>query len=157
MNDLMLKDEVDTHSIALAIARNALGMQYPAAELIQHLGIDTPTFIALTRNAQFKRMVKAYRLELERDNEGIRLKSAIALEDSIPVLHRIIHDRETPPNVVVQGCKQLADQAGINKQEEKAVGAGFQINIDLSGLSAARVTAQTNLKEVIEHDTGGDG
>lgn len=125
----------DEHQLALEIARNDLGMQRSIPELIAYLHIDKDVLLALLKNPQFKSMVRAYRAELEKDHEGVRLKSAIALEDSIPLLHRIIHHPDTPPNVVVQGCKQLADMAGLNKtQQAEAQGAGFVVNIDLSGL-----------------------
>jgi hypothetical protein len=127
----------DENVIALELARNHLGMGLSVPELIAKLNITEETLKLLLKNENFKQMVRAYRAELERDHEGVRLKSAIALEDSIPRLHRLIHDPETPANVVVQGCKQLGDMAGINKQQTdvKTAGSGFVVNIDLSGLS----------------------
>jgi hypothetical protein len=127
--------QTEEHQIALEIAKNDLGMQLPIRDLLNKLGLSAQALRALLANDNFKKMVRAYRSELEKDHEGVRLKSAIALEDSIPHLHKIIHDPDTPPNVVVQGCKQLAEMAGLNRSSNDApTGSGFVVNIDLSGL-----------------------
>jgi hypothetical protein len=137
MKDLAKETFVDEHELALQLARNALGMQLPVEEVLDRLGIAPAELIQLSKSNNFREMVKSYRSELEKDGEGIRLKSAVALEHSIKRLYRLIHDVETPANVVVQGVKQLADMAGVSKPEVQnvATGAGFVVNIDLSGLT----------------------
>lgn len=147
-DQLMTQEFLDEHELALALARNALGMQLPVADLLKQLGIDPKTLLRLSKSEAFTSMVKQYRAELEKDGEGIRLKSAVALEHSIPRLYALIHNHDTPGNVVVQGVKQLADMADINKRsQEVAPGTGFQVNIDLSGLAQlnnpANITSTT--------------
>ena len=138
--NLIPQDDTPIHQIALAIARNKLGMQLPAMALAASLGVEPSLLLELLHNKEFVKVVRKYKRELEEDNEGIRLKSAIALEDCIPALHKLVHDADTPPNVVVQGFKALAETAHANKQEDKKVsGPGFTINIDLSGLKDAGV------------------
>ena len=136
MTELMSAHFMDEQQLALALARNALGMQLPVSELCIQMGVDVQQIVTLSKNKSFIAMVKDYRAELEKDGEGIRLKSAVALEHSIPKLYSLVHNVDTPANVVVQGIKQMADMAGVNKQEVGAVaaGSGFVVNIDLSGL-----------------------
>lgn len=136
-------EEVPVHQIALAVARNYLGMQLPLTELLESLGLSPYTMSALLSNDEFGKLVCKYRRELEEDNEGIRLKSAIALEACIPQLYRLVHDHETPPTVVVQGFKALAETAGVTKQDAKTpAGPGFTINIDLSGMRELTTAAE---------------
>lgn len=149
---LLITKEPSEHEIALAIARNHIGEELPIVNLLPMLGISAERFMSLGNNASFKAMVQSYRAELEKDHEGIRIKSAIALEDCIPVMHRVIHDRDTPPAAVVSGVKQLADMAGVSKDEKVQAGAGFSISIDLSGLEAfaKKMDEQQAGKTVIE-------
>ena len=142
MNELKSASFVDEHELALALARNALGMKLPITELLTQLGIDPNSMLALANNQSFKDMVKSYRAELEKDGEGIRLKSAVALEHSIPKLYALVHNDDTPANVVVQGIKQMADMAAINKQDTiMPTGSGFVVNINLSGLDKLALKA----------------
>ena len=136
MSQLPSVDFLDEHDLALALARNQLGMKLPVTELLEQIGIEPKYLLALSKNDAFRQMVKNYRAELEKDGEGIRLKSAVALEHSIPRLYSLVHNKDTPANVVVQGIKQMADMAGVTKPQEQAkqAGTGFQVNIDLSGL-----------------------
>ena len=142
MTELMSAHFMDEQQLALALARNALGMQLPVSELCIQMGVDVQQIVTLSKNKSFIAMVKDYRAELEKDGEGIRLKSAVALEHSIPKLYSLVHNVDTPANVVVQGIKQMADMAGVNKQEVGAVaaGSGFVVNIDLSGLKGLAAT-----------------
>jgi hypothetical protein len=131
----IFQENISTHEIALAIARNYLGLQLPVRVLLDSLDIDEQILATLLKNTEFTKLIRKYKRELEEDGEGIRLKSAIALEDCIGRMHGLIHDVETPPNVVVQGFKVLSETAGVNKgRQEGASGPGFSINIDLSGL-----------------------
>lgn len=148
----------DQQRIALELARNELGMQYPIRDLLKRIGVTEEEFKQYAKNEHFKKLVKKTRTDLEKDNQGIKLKSAIALEDSIEVLYRLIRDPDTPHNVVVQGIKQLADMAGVTKQEtQQQVGSGFVVNIDLSGLKEAQEKAakevQASVNAVIEGST----
>ncbi len=158
--ELVAADFMEEHELALALARNALGLQLPVAELLQELNIDPYYVIQLAKNKPFTDMVKQYRAELEKDGMGIKLKSAVALEQSIPRLYCLVHNKNTPANVVVQGVKQLADMAGVSKPDAEATaanGAGFVVNIDLSGLaelaSAMKLTS-TPAPVIIDAPTG---
>ena len=145
---------VEEHEIALALARNSLGMQLPVTELVAEMGVDIRHVTQLSKSNTFVDMVKAYKRELSEDGEGIRLKSAVALEHSIKKLYTMIHNPDTPANVVVQGVKQLADMAGIGGKQDVAVvaaGSGFVVNIDLSGLKElADAVKQQKPQNIVE-------
>ena len=154
MTELISASFVDEHELALALARNALGMQLPVTELIEQLGVDQQHVVQLSKNESFVAMVKEYKAELSKDGEGIRLKSAVALEHSIKKLYTMIHNADTPANVVVQGVKQLADMANVGKNHEvaaSAAGSGFVVNIDLSGLKELAEAINPPAK-IIEHE-----
>lgn len=131
---LVPSNEPPLSEIALALARDRLGMREGPVAVAQRLGLPPQTLAVLLRNAEFARMLRKYYKELQEDHEGIRLKSAIALEDCIPRMHQLIHDEDTPPTVAVQGFKALAETAGITRADVQTTpGTGFTINIDLSG------------------------
>jgi len=143
------RDDISPNEIALAIARNHLGLQLPVGVLLDSLDIDKQVLVTLLKNTEFTKLIRKYKRELEEDGEGIRLKSAIALEDCIGRMHGLIHDVETPPNVVVQGFKVLSETAGVNKgRQEGSSGPGFTINIDLSGLK------EVQERKLLEVDDG---
>lgn len=157
MSQLPTVEFINEHDLALELARNQLGMKLPVTELLDQLGIDPKYLLALSKNDAFKRMVKEYRAELEKDGEGIRLKSAVALEHSIPRLYSLVHNQDTPANVVVQGVKQLADMAEVGakkKEQMMTAGTGFSVHIDLSGLTN---NAESAPKTVVIEQEKADG
>jgi hypothetical protein len=143
------------HHIALAIAKNNLGMQLDAASLADELGLSPSELNVLLHNDAFRKLTQSYKRELEEDNQGIKLKAAIALEDCIPRMHRLIHSSDTPPNVVVLAFRALADAADVKKgSSEVQAGTRFSISIDLSGVNklgekVIEVTEDTGRTDVI--------
>lgn len=135
-----LQSDTDAQQLALALAKNKLGHDKPPSELLAELGIDELTVRSLLNNPSFKALVQQTKQDLEQNNEGIKLKSAIALEDSIAQFYRLIHDPDTPANVVVQAGKLLSDMSGATKagSTDTQTGPQFVLHLDLSGLDAAR-------------------
>lgn len=129
--------------VALALARNSLGAQLSVAAFVASLGIERDELAALMQSKHFKQMVAAYRAELQKDNEGVKLKAAIALEDCLPVLHKIAQNERTTGLTAVAAIKELREISGVSRQEAVATGggSGFSLTIDLSGLAAAGVAA----------------
>lgn len=149
-----LQSSTETQQLALALARNKLGHDLPPKELVQELGISEDTLKHLLANPSFKRLVQQTKQDLESNNEGIKLKSAIALEDSIAQFYRLIHSPDTPANVVVQAGKLLSDMSGATKaaNTDTNQGPSFVLHLDLSGLEAARESNAAITKgQVLEH------
>jgi len=128
------------HDIAMNLAKNQLGDRLSAPDFCGKYGIEIFQLRALAKSEYFKQLVASYKKELSEDNEGIRLKSAIALEACIPRLYRMIQHQRTPPAAIVSGVKQLAEMAGVTREEKAITGTGFSIQIDLSGLQKAADT-----------------
>lgn len=151
-----LRSDTDAQQLALALAKNKLGHDKAPAELLEELGIDPKTIAPLLANPSFKRLVQQTKQDLEANNEGIKLKSAIALEDSIAQFYKLIHDPDTPANVVVQAGKLLSDMSGATKAGamDTPHGPSFVLHLDLSGLEAARESHTRLTKgQVLENET----
>lgn len=91
----------------------------------------------------FREMLKESIARLRGDlNAGkrITIKSEIALEDSIPLLHRWAHDNEIAISNRLDAIKQMGVLAGRNGREAGQgqggpAGPGFNINITVKGHS----------------------
>jgi len=144
--------QLTEHDIAIALAKNQLGAKLPAQDFVDAHGIQLYEVQALSKSEHFISLVAAYKKELQEDNEGIRLKSAIALEACIPRLYKMVQHYGTPPAAVVSGVKQLAEMAGVTREEKAIAGTGFSVNIDLTGLReiADKMDASNQGKTVIE-------
>lgn len=66
----------------------------------------------------------------------IRMKAALAVEDSIPTIYGIIHDVDATSTARMEAFKQLATVAGADprsNQHAAATGSGFAVTINIGG------------------------
>ncbi len=87
-------------------------------------------------NAPFRAMLKEALQKFTGDigsANRIKMKAEILLEDSLPVLDKIIHDKETGSGPKLDSIKQLsvlAEKTGGGKNKEVGMtGAGFNVGI----------------------------
>lgn len=87
-------------------------------------------------NAAFRAMLKEALQQFSGDIGSaarIKMKSEILLEDSLPVLDKIIHDKEAGAGPKLDSIKQLAvlaEKTGSGKNKEGGLtGAGFNVGI----------------------------
>ncbi len=107
-------------------------------DIIARYGLSVQEFAKLAKNAVFQKMLRDAKITWESDmnaQERIRAKAAVIAEESLPVLHQIIHNRELPtPNRMdaIKHVNTLAD--ALPRKEGEGSGSNkFTVNIDLSG------------------------
>lgn len=89
----------------------------------------SPFFVSMLKEAGQK-----FKGDLNASNR-ITLKSEIMLEDSLPVLDKIVHNGEGSTQSRLDGIKQLSVLAGRtqnNGKEKGSGGAGFAVNIHIN-------------------------
>jgi len=129
--DLELK-----HLSASICAELAAGLS-DADGIKKKYNIDDKQWNLLRKSHVFRKMLKEALEKFAGDmNAGRRItvKSEIALEDSIPTLYGMIHDREVPSAQRIDGVKTLAMLAGRTQKTADGGGAatsGFNINIQI--------------------------
>lgn len=126
-----------SHLNAHIAAELAAGLS-DAATIRERYGISQAQWDTLRKTPAFRNMLAEALQKLQGDlNAGkrITIKSEIALEDSIPVLYEIAHDRDAQSGARVDAVKTMAALAGRNAKEGQgaAAGPGFSININFSG------------------------
>lgn len=130
------------HLNAHIAAELAAGLS-DAGSIRERYGISEAQWNVLKRTPMFRAMLLEAVQKLQGDlnaNKRITLKSEIALEDSIPVLHRIAHDPEVVPASRIEAIKQMASLTGRNGKEPAAGGgSGFSLTINL-GANTKNVT-----------------
>lgn len=126
-----------SHLNAHIAAELAAGLS-DAATIRERYGISQAQWDTLRKTPAFRNMLAEALQKLQGDlNAGkrITIKSEIALEDSIPVLYEIAHDKDAQSSARVDAVKTMAALAGRNAKEGQggASGPGFSININFSG------------------------
>lgn len=101
-------------------------------------GISSAQWDVLRSNPTFVGMLKEQLQVYRGDNNAatrIKIKSNVALEDSIPDIYSMIGDNEVAASAQIEAAKLLANLGGaLGKDSNKdaaAVGSGFSINIML--------------------------
>jgi len=113
----------------------------------------------LRRSAAFRNMLKEAVQDWSGDlNAGKRItkKAEIMLEDSLPVLHAITHNDETPSQHRLESVKQMAALAGRNAREAAGQGGGADgkatINIIIDTGKAEPHTVTIDATNTLEED-----
>ena len=113
----------------------------------------------LKKSPIFRGMLKEALKKFHGDlNAGkrITLKSEIALEDSIPLLHQWVHDPEIAIGHRLDAIKQMATLAGRTGKESGPAGGpaggGFSINITVQGHERREVIDVTSIPQLAVAD-----
>lgn len=105
-----------------------------ASTLMKRYGMSGAAFKQLLSTPAFANMVKEAKAKWDGDmnaNERIRVKSAIALEDSIIEIHGMIHDKENPSSSRIEAAKTLGKFAKADAPDAAAGSVPFVVNINL--------------------------
>ncbi|HHG89891.1 MAG TPA: hypothetical protein ENJ90_05350 [Devosia sp.] len=111
----------------------ALGL-YPPSEVFERFGYSKEQAARLIDSGAFAKALKDAKAKwasTESAEERIRLKALIALEEMMPSLFAMGVDFDVNPTARNEVFKSFQRLAGIEKQEQGSVGAGFAININL--------------------------
>lgn len=134
-----LLKQTDKEYIAFEVARNKVGPDLPAHELLPSLGITEEELITLSADKSFVRLVRGFVKRLTEEGTGFKLKAQIAVEATLPVLYEIANDPGEATGMRMKAIDQLADYAGF-----KAAGGvdgnrpqvpAFQINFNLGSVN----------------------
>ena len=88
------EDATDLELLAFEVARNQVGAQLPAAELLNQLGVAPAEFLRCTKDKLFQQAVRMYKREMEEGGVSFQLKAAIIAEDGLSTLYGIIHNSD---------------------------------------------------------------
>ncbi len=133
----VLEDQLDlSHLSATICAELAAGLADPAGIKIKYHLTDEQ-WDRLKNNTAFRGMLKDALQKFSGDVGAagrIKMKAEILLEDSLPVLDKIIHDSESGAGSKLDSIKQLSVLAektggGKNKETGGMDGGGFSVGI----------------------------
>ena len=113
--------------------------------------ISEEQWLRLHRNHTFLNMMKEATLTFAGDmNAGARIlkKAEILLEESLPILHKLLTAPEASTGTVIDVVKQLKEIAGIGPRmggkSGGGVGPGFNVQIEIHTNEREGVTIQGN-------------
>jgi hypothetical protein len=99
-------------------------------------GLSDQQWEQLRVNPTFRQMVKdameTYAGDLNADKR-IQAKAAMAAEESLLEMFRLVRDESIPPSSRIDAHKHLSRLAKIDKPEDAPSGNGFTLNIKFSG------------------------
>lgn len=127
-----------THLSPLICMELAAGLSTPEGIRAKY-GITEPQWERLRVNETFTKMMREAELAFSGDlNAGKRItkKAEILLEESLPILHKIMSRKDASTQSVVDVVKQLIVLAGRTAREAGAgvgvVGPGFNVSIQIN-------------------------
>jgi hypothetical protein len=91
-------------------------------------------------------------------NAGKRIvkKAEILLEESLPILHKLMTNKEASSGTIIEIVKQLSSLAGKSGREGAggafAPGGGFNVSIEIHALEGKGVTIDGKCAPVLDSD-----
>jgi hypothetical protein len=124
-------------SLALSIARNAVGAMRPLSEVLAAEGMVQSEYDLIAQNSQFKRYVDAYTADLKENGYSFAAKSKVLAEDLLPTAYHMARDPETPAAVRAKILENLVEWADLKpkKAQENNSGPGYGISIVINGVA----------------------
>lgn len=138
LNQSVTTPTLDANSLAYALARNECGERLSLRDALKEMGLD-PTQEALQnlmRSEMFKSRYVGYVRELKETGESFKLKARVQAEELLKTQWAIIHDKDAPASVRMEGIKNVVEWADLKPKKndgEKAQPPAITINIDLGG------------------------
>ncbi len=140
-------------SVALAVARNAVGAMRPEHEIAASEGITVTELAAIQQNPQFQRYVDAFSTELRESGFSFAAKCRVLAEDLLPNAYHMVKDPDVPAAVRAKVIENLVEWADLKPKRDNATtlpGTGFSITINLP--STAQI-ASGKTAEIVEVST----
>lgn len=142
-------------SVALAVARNAVGAMRPAQEIAALEGLTLTELTAIEKNPQFQRYVDAFTTELRDSGFSFAAKCRVLAEDLLPNAYHMVKDPDVPAAVRAKVIENLVEWADLKpKRDNPALtqGAGFSITINLPSTAQIAAGKTTEVVEVTGPD-----
>lgn len=109
----------------------------PVPDILARFDLTAAQLKQMLKDAGFRNMIKQFRADWEAaDNvrERVRIKSGVALEDSLSQLYGIAHDPDTTPASRIDAIKQLAALAdAVPRKDSGETASKFSVVINLPG------------------------
>lgn len=145
--DLFLK------SLALAVARNAVGANLDINEVLKSEGIQLSEYQDIEKNPTYQGYLSKYKQELVESGFSFEAKCKLLAEDMLPGFYYLGRDPDTPAAVRAKVMEQMVKWANLEPKNDISLGgsAGFSINIVLpsdSGGETTTITAEIQPKEL---------
>lgn len=140
--------------MSAAVAVDLASDVWPENQVFSNHGIDPVYGAALLQQPWFRKMVDEAKREwssITNAKQRIRLKTQVAVEQSIGDLYTIVTDVNTPAAARVAAFKELKDIAGVASQE--SVGPANNaptVNIFLNGDGEPAFSVSTTKPKVVE-------
>lgn len=138
--------EVDSTTVAYAMARNAVGEKRPLVDVLAALGLDVADIALqnLLRSSAFKTKYAKLVEELKETGESFKLKARVQAEELLTTQWGIIHDKAAPHAVRLKGIENVIEWADLKpkKVAEAPPPAQISISIDLGGATPEKVVAE---------------
>ena len=144
-----------------ALALDLAAGIWPENQVFANHGMDPIYGAALLKQEWFRKMVDEAKREWSSINsakERIKLKSQIAVEQSLDKMYGIVADPNTPAAARVSAFKELKDVAGVAAQEQGGPASNAPtVNIFLNGddqpafsISAPKIINQEDESDIVE-------
>lgn len=120
----------------------------PKEAILDRYSIDRAEWDTLRTNPVFIEMLKEAVSDWQHASNAdkrVKVKSSIAVEESIATLHGMIRDTDIPPSSRVESFKQLMRLGKLDTPETDtpAAGNGFSITINLGENHKERIVTST--------------
>jgi len=137
--DLFLK------SLALSVARNAVGANLDIQEVLKSEGIQLDEYKDIEQNPTYQGYLSKYKQELVESGFSFEAKCKLLAEDMLPGFYHLGRDPDTPAAVRAKVMEQMVKWANLEPKNDIALGgnAGFSINIVLPSDSGGETTTIT--------------
>lgn len=159
MNENLITTDDGLKAIALAVARNKVGIDDPIEEILLAEGVDPLLFDKLLDDKVFQRYIKLYVKELTEAGMSFKMKNRVLVEDAIAHVYNIIRDGEQPAMARIKGFETMAKYAGFDAEiaAETPQNAQFHITFNVPSLPDARqlaaaITVSGQQKPALEAD-----
>lgn len=140
-------------SLALAVARNAVGANLDINEVLKSEGIQLTEYQDIEKNPTYQGYLSKYKQELVESGFSFEAKCKLLAEDMLPGFYHLGRDPDTPAPVRAKVMEQMVKWANLEPKNDVSLGGsgGFSINIVLpsdSGGETTTITAEIQAKEL---------
>lgn len=146
-------------SLALSVARNAVGAQQSITSVLKAEGITQQEYNDIENNPTYQGYLAKYKQELTDSGFSFEAKCRVLAEDMLPGFYHLGRDPDTPAPVRAKVMEQLVKWANLEPKTDIALGgnAGFSINIVLpEGGNGEKTTITAEIKPATPEESEPD-
>lgn len=104
-------------------------------------------------DSEFKRRLKQASQAVEDEGAAFRARCRLIVNDSIPIVERILQNVETPPSVRMDAFKTLAKYGELEPSKDKEAGySGPHLSLTIIAPNGERMVNELNPIPALAHD-----